>query len=755
LGRLDLYLNRKTFNMREAATRSEFQPHGGYMPTIPRFLLPVLFAVTALLGIPACHSQSASTPPESKLFSTFAEEAYSTYQLPGNGDLWPSCWSNDDNVYAANGDGTGFSSTFAAMRVGRISGALPNLTGTDVAGDVGKNYTGSNGYTDKPVGMLCVNGAIYLAFQNLNETDFEYAPAASIVVSTDHGATWSKPSEQPMFGNANNTDESVPALFTTIMFLDYGKDSQNAIDGYVYAYGFDNNWRDQQQVYLARVPRHAVLNRSAWEFFAGTQGNHPTWSRDITKKAPVITDTRLLYPVMFAGDCPANDKVIAQGGAVYDAPLHRYIFSSWSCSTHEFYEAPQPWGPWSHIAMSADSSDRSAEQPATTDFGPLRLSQNRGQYGTSIPSKFISHDGLTLQLQSNVCCGGDSYTFSLRKLQLEPYHRSFPVNGPSNFDLATAPGTRAISKSTHYGTLCGLDCSDQLSSGYANSEDDWDESIKQLDWWGYTWPCTYRFDQVRYRTGTIFPDGGWYASNLRVQVRQNFEWVDVPRQTISPEYPYTNAAGTQTTYTFNFEPTWGDGIRVIGAPGGEHTFTSISQLSVTYGATKHQVNLVQDPGFEQQATNVISSPWLIEGPDAHGIDFWAGFSHTGHNNAWIRDASSNWNAITQVISVQPNTNYTLSTWVQNNFTTNLGYFGIRDSGGFNVVAQTTYSAAPGYEQLTVKFNSGSNTTMTVFAGFWGQNTDYWTRFDDFSVYPHLENNKDPGCDCNRKDIGER
>jgi hypothetical protein len=459
-------------------------------------------------------------------------------------------------------------------------------------------------------------------------------------------------------------------------------------------------------------------------------GSHPAWSSDITQKVPVITDTRLLYSSMFGSDCPANDKVIAQGGAVYDAPLQRYIFSSWSCSTHEFYEAPQPWGPWSHISAGIYSS---YTPPATNDFGPLRLTQNRGQYGTSIPSKFISSDGTSMYLQSNVCCSGNSYTFSLRKLWFAAYQSTTPTNEASNNDLALAAGARAISKSTHFGTLCGLNCSDQLNSGYANSEDDYDEQSKSLDWWGYTWPHTYNFDQVVYRTGTMFSDGGWYASNLRVQVRQNFIWVDVNGLTISPSYPYSNAAGTQKTYIFTFTPTWGDGIRIVGVPGGQHTFTSVSQISATYGATSHPVDLVGDSGFEQQTSSTVSSPWAIEGPDGHGIDLSAGFSHSGNNNAWIRDSTTNWNAITQVISVQPNTNYTLTGWVQNNFGSNIGYFGIRDSGGVNVVAQTTFSAAASYRLITVSFNSGSNTTMKVFGGFWGQSTDYWVRLDDIAV----------------------
>jgi hypothetical protein len=38
----------------------------------------------------------------------------------------------------------------------------------------------------------------------------------------------------------------------------------------------------------------------------------------------------------------------------------------------------------------------------------------------------------------------------------------------------------------------------------------------------------------------------------------------------------------------------------------------------------------------------------------------------------------------------------------------------------------------------VKFNSGSSTTMNVFAGFWGQNTDYWVQLDDFSVLQKVQ-----------------
>ncbi|MEO7021272.1 MAG: DUF4185 domain-containing protein, partial [Ktedonobacteraceae bacterium] len=524
-----------------------------------RFLMAFVIGVTlvslmasstrAVAQITKMKTPATTIAPQSTFFATAQEESYSTYQLPGDGDLWPSCWADDDNLYAANGDGTAFTGAQNRfdMAVSRISGMPPNLSGTTLATDVGTNWAGS-GFNRKPTGMLCVNNAIYLAFQNLSTSTFNSAPAASIAKSVDHGATWTWDTSAPMFNNS---------IFTTLFFLDYGKNNTHAIDGYVYAYGFDTNWREQQQMYLARVPNTSVQTRSSWQFYTGMNGTTPTWSSNITTKVPVLEDDRLMYPQTFGTFCCNNGHVLGQGGVTYDAALNRYIFSSWSYATHEFYDSPTPWGPW-NLFLSKD-------------FGPIQLSQNRGQYGTSIPSKYISADGKTLYVQSNVCCGGDSYTFALRKLYVQPFTSTTATNTQSNTNnlAQTGSATTPISKSTHYGTLCGLNCSDSLNDGnLTGSEDDWDQEVKATDWWGYTWNHAYMMNKVTYTTGTIFSDGGWYASNLRVQVRQNFQWVDVTGLNATPNYPYNNSAGSNTTYTFTFNALQGDGVRIIGTPGG-------------------------------------------------------------------------------------------------------------------------------------------------------------------------------------------
>ena len=144
--------------------------------------------------------------------------------------------------------------------------------------------------------------------------------------------------------------------------------------------------------------------------------SEPSWSPDIGDRVAVLHDDRRLYPS--SGDTAdgqtvgaANLSVISQGGVVYDAPLDRYLYTSWTELSYEFYESPTPWGPWTLFL--------------SRDFGPYPWTETAyGGYGTTIPSKFISDDGRTMWVQSNVCpcapAGMSSYYFGLRKLELEP-----------------------------------------------------------------------------------------------------------------------------------------------------------------------------------------------------------------------------------------------------------------------------------------------------------------------------------------------
>lgn len=325
-----------------------------------------------------------------------------------DGDLWPNCWASDDNLYSANGDGAGFGYQVSDIVMNQITGSPDegDLDGEALAlGDqLGQIWSGE-GFTRKPTGMLCVDDSIYLAVQDLS-LDFNEVPTSTIARSDDFGKTWSWDTTSPMFDDHT---------FTTVWFVDYGKASQNAPDSrYAYAFGLDGNWRDSYtdvvsdptELFLARVPVASVQDRDTWEFYAGDEDNDaPKWTRDITQKLPVLVDERRVHEELSG----TGMSVLSQGGVTYLPKLDRYVYTSWTEHTFEFYEATNPWGPWTLFHSE--------------DFGAYPWAEDAlGGYGTTVPSKFVSEDNLTLWLQSNVCpcapAGVSSYWFGLRPVEL-------------------------------------------------------------------------------------------------------------------------------------------------------------------------------------------------------------------------------------------------------------------------------------------------------------------------------------------------
>jgi hypothetical protein len=513
-------------------------------------------------------SKALPDPGEAAFFATVElEEGTSLPQL-GMGDLWPSCWSSDDALYVAAGDGTGFGVLATDILVAAIEGrpGAQGYRGTQYASgaQVSDVWSGSN-YNRKPTGMLCLEGSLYLAVQDLRTQTFDDAPAATIVRSDDKGRSWRWDRKAPMF--ASN-------VFTTIMFLDYGKDSEHApADNFVYAYGLDGNWAFSDhtdgptQMFLARVPRDHVQDRASWEFFSGfDSAGAPHFDKDIRAKLPVLEDTRRLYAKPLDSTLRfKNMTVINQGGVVYDAPLARYLYASWSEYTFELYESPAPWGPF-RLFLSKD-------------FGvwPWNDVKNGG-YATTIPSKFISEDGRDMLLQANSwgdVTGKDNYKFSLRKLHVEPYAPSKADNasGPENLATPEHAAVRVV-RAARSGKSAVMN--DGKTDG--DAEDSYNGEAKDDDYWGYTWPKALRINTLRYTTGKQAADGGGFEQ-LGVQVRRGADWVETRIQSVDPVYPGA-ATPAFTTYTLHLETTETDGVRIHGKPLGTDHFTSIAELSV-------------------------------------------------------------------------------------------------------------------------------------------------------------------------------
>ena len=513
---------------------------------------------------------SSGNPVTSTFFSTVYIDEKTTVPVLGDGDLWPSCWSSDGALYTANGDGWGmdFATRIGAdLVVSRIDGEAPGLlTGAPLArGSQVSDLWSASGHNRKPTGLVCAAGNLYLAVQDL-ALDFEAAPSLSISRSTDRGRSWTWDRSAPMFGSS---------AFTTLMFLDYGQDNANARDGYVYAYGIDHNWRfsarvpDPEKLYLGRVPADRILDRTAWEFFIGTDpAGKPSWSPDIRSRQPVLEDRSRAFTEMVVNHpaWPGPMTKIAQGGIFYNRPLNRYIYTSWTRFSWEFYEAPQPWGPWRHFISK--------------NFGVYPWTEAKhGGYAPSASTKYLSADGKSFYVQANTFLSGvHRYGLALRQVRLEPYLEAIPANARGSVSLASAHfGTVVFSYSNHFGRPSILN--DNLVAD--QSEDSWNGEAKLVDFWGYTWPRPYSFNRVEYSTGQMTKDGGWFEAGVKIQVRQRGIWVDVPDACSSPPYLGAEDAGN-TTYTFAFDNTWGDGVRIIGRPGGDARYTSIAELNVYY-----------------------------------------------------------------------------------------------------------------------------------------------------------------------------
>jgi hypothetical protein len=220
--------------------------------------------------------------------------------------------------------------------------------------------------------MLMVNGVLYMWVRN--------ADNSVLASSFDHGQSWT-------WSQCRFTES-----FGCPTFLNYGKNYTGARDEFVYIYSQDHNsaYEPADGVVLARVPKTRILQRPAYEFFAGMNADgQPEWTKKIDERRPVFRYPGRCYRVSVS----------------YSAGLKRYLLRT----THpegdarfaggfSVYDAPEPWGPWTTVFFTDE-----------WDVGP-------GETG-AFPTKWMSGDGREVTM---VFSGDDS--FSVRKAKLEIHH---------------------------------------------------------------------------------------------------------------------------------------------------------------------------------------------------------------------------------------------------------------------------------------------------------------------------------------------
>jgi len=316
------------------------------------------------------------------------------------GDTFPMTWADDNEIYTSAGDPS-WGESISGLDVEKISGGPEDYAITKF--NHMNDYLGWGGNGPKPTGMICVEGVLYLAFQNFLKGGF--APHSSVSqAGTDAHIVRCVPRwnqwypayaaiEKPMFPGYR---------FGGPAFINFGKNNANARDNYVYAVSGDQ-WDNGSNVRLGRVPNDRITDALEWEFVcAFRQDGQPVWNRDLANSIPILSIHRFIgLPEM-----------------VYLADIKRYLFLTWRLHMDFnpdtgtdllILESPEPWGPFSLVYYEEDWEGRS--------FTP---------YTPRIPLKWMSagHTAGYVQFSGswnpqNTEAGLSYYRSNVRKFQLD------------------------------------------------------------------------------------------------------------------------------------------------------------------------------------------------------------------------------------------------------------------------------------------------------------------------------------------------
>ncbi len=331
-------------------------------------------------------------------------------RLGGIGDCWPMTWAADDRQLVAFCDGAGFAERpqhFYNSRLHTIAGGPHDARFEDVAtypdleDGAGEHFSETRYYG---FGTLAVDGRVYHALSTTTgRFDAERGVrfnAVKLIFSPDGGTTWcnqdgsSPVTWEPWDGRGEGdllfADEP-QETFSLLTFLQMGRDYAANADGCVYVYS-PNGTTDgtMNELVLLRVPKEQVLDRGAYEYFAGLDADgDATWSGEIDARAVVHTFPRGWVNTMVHpwGWSPS---------VVYDEPLGVYLMANWGTGPSAdgmwfgkpsylgLWTAPQPWGPWTQIL----------EQEAWTPGGDPAARC----YKPQIAPKWIAPDGKSFWL---------------------------------------------------------------------------------------------------------------------------------------------------------------------------------------------------------------------------------------------------------------------------------------------------------------------------------------------------------------------
>jgi hypothetical protein len=318
-------------------------------------LLMVLPSLSAFMLLPEIvRAQGAPYPPSPLISDVTFEWSSHERHAPGS-DNWPVTWADDGHQYTAWGDGGGFEGTNNEGRVSLgmavVKGGASSYEGSNLWGGVDALYQAIFG--GKSYGIMAIGNVLYMwvspgsGAKNYQE--------ARLYRSTNRGASWAAAS----WAFKKQDGLILPT------FLQFGRGYAGARDPYVYIYA--NHLHDDSslavqhpgEIALMRVPKAELMDREAYQFFAGLNDDEePTWTSNVGKRRPVFTD---------------RNGVGWNTSVSYNPGLRRYLLITLITEHHRskeghfgLFDAPEPWGPWTTVAYTSGFGEPHVE--ASTFF---------------------------------------------------------------------------------------------------------------------------------------------------------------------------------------------------------------------------------------------------------------------------------------------------------------------------------------------------------------------------------------------------
>ncbi len=383
---------------------------------VPSVVLFLLLASNSLL-----MADSNAPYPPSKTITKLQWEP-DVVKMEGciSGDNWPIAWVDDTLQITAFCDGQGFSKDASSLSLGfaTVLGDPPTFHAENFKSDADTPQGG--GPTGiKASDMIMVEGILYMFVRNYKPPGSDDFTNSRLACSTNLGVNWTW------------ADWYFADTFGCPAFVQFGKDYDGARDNYLYitSQANDSAYGYSPDIVMARVEKDRVMDRSRYAFFSGLDENGaPVWSRNISKRRPIFTDSR-------------GTQRIAM---TYNAALGRYVLTTSHLSGKEathtaalgIFDAPEPWGAWSTVYYD--------------DHWSVQNGKDCRTYHHRFPPKWISADGKTMWLlYSGLDCG--LYSFCVKKATLYVAD----VNSPDTRSEAGVTGTFSIVAVDPEKGICG------------------------------------------------------------------------------------------------------------------------------------------------------------------------------------------------------------------------------------------------------------------------------------------------------------